>query len=98
MAAGEKRVVGISDRWFENSTVLVVVVAVATEGIDWAAYQDAASVVSWISGLEGNNEGADTSYRLFRDLIVARAIDTGDKLSEREARAYFPNVELPYRI
>jgi hypothetical protein len=86
-------IAGISDRWFDNDRVLVVVVAVVTEGVDWAgvdwaAYQDAISV----TGMYGNKEHSDIMR-----LLVHRASKTGDKVSEAEARALFPGIELPYR-
>jgi hypothetical protein len=79
---------GISDRWFDNDKVLVVVVAVVTEGVDWAAYQDALSVTG---------EFAELSNRYLTNFLALRASSNGDKLSEAEARGAFPGISLPYR-
>jgi len=90
MAAGDRKIVGISDRWFDADNVLVIVVAVATEGVDWAAYQDAVST-------ERFGIASKVNHKDIQSLLIDRATAYGDKIGEAEARAYFPGVTLPYR-
>jgi hypothetical protein len=79
-------IAGISNRWFDEDRVLVVVIASVTEGVDWAAYQDAMAVVS-----------SRRPHQDIRAYLVDRASKHGDKVSEAEARALFPGIDLPYR-
>jgi hypothetical protein len=92
MAQGDVKIVGISDQWFDGDRVLVVVVAVATEGVDWSAYQDAVSTDRF-NGLEL----ASMDHDDILSLLIDKARMNGNKISEAEARAYFRNIDLPYR-
>ncbi len=65
-------------RYWNSNGHGVAVVAVSTEGIDWAAYI-----------------GADNGISE-HDCILSTARD-GDKLSEHDARHFFPDIKLPYR-
>ena len=83
-------IIGVSNRWFDRDHVLVVVVATMTEGVDWAAYQDAVAIQSMA-------EPDKQSHSAVEDFLVNRACRNGDKVSEAEARALFLDIDLPYR-
>ena len=68
----------IKGRYWNSNGKGICVVAVITEGIDWAAYI-----------------GADNGQ--WEDNCVQWASHYGPKLSEQDARHFFPNITLPYR-
>jgi len=69
----------IRGRYYNANYYATAIVAVVTEGIDWAAYIG----------------GAD--YRLPGKEALQYVADNGDKLSEKDARYFFPDIDLPYR-
>lgn len=74
---GDKRL--IEARYYNANYYATAIVAVITEGIDWAAYIG----------------GADKS--ITEKEAVKFVADRGCKLSENDARHYFPDIKLPYR-
>lgn len=77
MVIGTRRI--IEARYYNANHFAVAIVAVITEGIDWAAY---------IGGDDGTQRERET---------IAYVRDNGCKISEEDARHYFPDIELPYR-
>jgi len=71
----------IRGRYWNCNGVAIAIVAVVTEGIDWAAYI-------------GGGCGSMTEHE--KD-AVDWAAKYGAKLYERDARYFFPDVALPYR-
>ena len=74
---GDKKT--IEGRYWNTSGVAIAIVAVTTEGVDWAAYIGA------------------TVETMLSTQAVEWTVRWGAKLSESDARHYFPNIELPYR-
>lgn len=66
-------------RYYNCNFYACVVVAVITEGIDWAGYIN----------------GCDAS--LPEREAIEWVADWGAKMSELDARHYFPDIKLPYR-
>ncbi len=77
MAKGDRRI--IEGRYYNANYYATAIVAVITEGIDWAVYIG----------------GAPHDIRE-REAIEFVA-DKGDKLSESDAKYFFPDIKLPYR-
>lgn len=69
----------ITGRYYNANYYATAIVAVITEGIDWAAYIG----------------GAD--YTMAEKMAIKYVADRGDKLSENDARYFFPDIDLPYR-
>ena len=69
----------ITGRYYNANYYATAIVAVITEGIDWAAY---------IGG---------ANYQLPQKEAARYVADRGDKLSEQDARYFFPDIDLPYR-
>lgn len=68
----------VQGRYWNTNGKGITIVAVITEGIDWAAY---------IGADDGCEEAA----------CIKWAAEYGAKLSEHDARHFFPDIELPYR-
>jgi len=66
-------------RYYNANYHACAIVAVITEGIDWAAYMN----------------GCDAS--LPEQEALEWVAERGCKLSEQDARYYFPDIKLPYR-
>lgn len=77
MARGDRQV--IEGRYYNANYYATAIVAVITEGIDWAAYIGGAPV--------------DAP----EEVAVKFIADKGYKLSEKDAKHYFPDIKLPYR-
>ncbi len=75
---GDKKL--IEGHYWNANYHACAIVAVVTEGIDWAAYIG----------------GADHTIR--ENEAVQFVADKGCKLSEKDARHFFPNIKLPYRF
>jgi hypothetical protein len=69
----------IRGRYYNANYYATAIVAVVTEGIDWAAYIGSAN------------------YMLPENSALQVVADEGDKLSEKDARYFFPDIDLPYR-
>jgi len=67
-------------RYWNTNGTQIAIVAVVTEGIDWAAY---------IGGMQ-SNQGTEAN-------TCRWTADYGAKLSEKDARHFFPEMTLPYR-
>ena len=65
-------------RYWNSNGKGITIVAVTTEGIDWAAYI-----------------GADNGWE--EEACIKWAVEYGAKLSEVDARHFFPAISLPYR-
>ncbi len=65
-------------RYWNSNSKGICVMAVVTNGIDWAAYI-----------------GADNGYS--EKECMTSTCEYGAKLSENDARYFFPKMELPYR-
>ena len=65
-------------RYWNSNGKGICVMAVVTNGIDWAAYI-----------------GADNGYS--EEECQKSTCEYGAKLSENDARYFFPKMELPYR-
>lgn len=70
----------IEGRYYNASYYATAIVAVITEGIDWAAYIGGAS--------------ANLSERGAVEFVAER----GCKLSKKDAKHFFPEITLPYRL
>jgi hypothetical protein len=68
----------LEGRYWNTNGKGICIIAVVTEGIDWAAYV-----------------GADNGYRE-QDCLLWTS-ERGQKLSEKDARYFFPDIKLPYR-
>lgn len=69
----------IKGRYWNTSGIAIAIIAVITEGIDWAAYVGATNYVD-----DENDTEQWTAH-------------WGAKLSEADARHFFPNMTLSYR-
>jgi hypothetical protein len=75
---GDKKT--ITARYWNCNYFATAIVAVITEGINWAAYIG----------------GAD--YHLSEEAAVEWVAQTGEKLSKSDAKHFFPDITLPYRL
>ena len=71
----------IEGRYWNANGVAIAIVAVVTEGIDWAAY-----IGGGCNGMTEHEQDA-----------VEWTAKHGAKLYEEDARHFFPEIELPYR-
>ncbi len=72
-------------RYINVNDVGIAIVASIFEGVDWAAY-----IGAYVSGASGNSE-------ISRDDTVNYVVKYGNKLSEEDARYYFPDIYIKYR-
>lgn len=77
MANGDRKL--IPGLYANANYYAAAIVAVITEGIDWAAYFNGCSP------------------HVPRESAYEQVAREGDKLSEKDARYFFPDIKLPYR-
>lgn len=70
----------LEGRYWNTGEYAVAIMAVSTEGVDWAAYI-----------------GATPSIGHREEDTMTHVCQWGSKLSERDARHFFPNIKEPYR-
>jgi hypothetical protein len=74
---GDRKI--IEGRYCNANYYACAIVAVVTEGIDWAAYMNGCNA------------------KITREDALEQVAEDGDKLSEKDARHFFPDIESPYR-
>jgi hypothetical protein len=61
-------------------------------------YYATAIVASITEGIDWSAYIGGADYKVSEEEAVEYVRDYGDKLSEKDARYYFPDIKLPYRL